>query len=110
MALTLGNSAPVNLALRWHLAVSAVAQPSKPSGWLAGWDLSASQNGADLGKLSASQPGAEDLSASYNGADCGKLSASQPGAEVALGRFGLGPAQQAFWMAVLGPQRQVHWR
>ncbi len=62
------------------------AQTSKPSGWLAGWDLSASQNGADSGKLGA----------------------SQPGAEVGLGRFGFGPAQQAFWMACgLGPQRQL---
>nr|BAC99445.1 hypothetical protein [Oryza sativa Japonica Group]BAD01441.1 hypothetical protein [Oryza sativa Japonica Group] len=114
MVLTVGHSAPAHKA-----------QTSKPAGWLAGWDLSASHNGVDLGTLSASPPGAEvglgrfepsgwlagwDLSAIHNGADCGKLSASPPGAEVGLGRFSRGPAQQAFWMAGLGPQRQVHWR
>nr|ABF96778.1 hypothetical protein LOC_Os03g31870 [Oryza sativa Japonica Group] len=130
MALRLGTSAPRTLALRWDLASSAIAQPSKPSGWLAGWDVSASHNGAGPGHLGAhlalrldlagsamTQPSKPsgwlagwDVSASHNGAGPGNLSAKAPGAEVGLSQLGHGPAQQAFWMAGLGAQRQGIWR
>jgi hypothetical protein len=58
MALALGTSAPRHLALRLDLDGSAMAQPSKPSGWL-GWELSAKAFGAGLEYVSAILLGAE---------------------------------------------------
>uniref|UniRef100_I1QHF8 Uncharacterized protein n=1 Tax=Oryza glaberrima TaxID=4538 RepID=I1QHF8_ORYGL len=87
MAPRLGTSSPRTLALRWNLASSAMAQSSKPSGWLAGWDVSASHNGVGPRHLSA----------------------KAPSAEVGHSRLGHGPAQQAFWMVGLGAQRQGVW-